>query len=209
MEITAGLVKELREKTGAGIMDCKSALKESKGDLDGAITFLREKGLASAGKKAGRATSEGRVFSYIHGEGTVGVLLEVNCETDFVARTDDFMSLLKDIAMHIAAMDPAYLDRESVPGDAIEKERDILRNQAIESGKPEKIVDKIVDGKIGKYYENFCLLEQAFVKNPDQTIGDLVTEAVAKLGENIQICRFTRFKVGEGAEGKDNKEEAA
>ena len=209
MEITAGLVKELREKTGAGIMDCKSALKESSGDLDGAITFLREKGLASAGKKAGRATSEGRIFSYIHGEGTVGVLLEVNCETDFVARNDDFSALLKDIAMHIAAMDPQYLDRESVPGDAIEKERDILRNQALESGKPEKIVDKIVDGKIGKYYENFCLVEQAFVKNPDQTIADLVTDAVAKLGENIKIGRFTRFKLGEGAEDKSNEEEAA
>ncbi len=209
MEISAGLVKELREKTGAGIMDCKSALKESGGDLEGALTFLREKGLASAGKKAGRATSQGRIFSYIHGEGTVGVLLEVNCETDFVARTDDFTALLKDIAMHVAAMDPAYLDRESVPGDAIEKERDILRNQALESGKPEKIVDKIVEGKIDKYYENFCLLEQAFVKNPDQTIGELVTDAVAKLGENIQISRFTRFKVGEGATDKSSDEEAA
>lgn len=209
MEITAGLVKELREKTGAGIMDCKSALKEADGDLEGAITFLREKGLASAGKKAGRATTQGRIFSYIHGEGTVGVLLEVNCETDFVARNDDFLALLKDIAMHIAAMDPQYLDRESVPGNDIEKERDILRNQAIESGKPEKIVDKIVDGKIDKFYENFCLLEQTFVKDPDKTVSDLVTDAVAKLGENIKIGRFTRFKIGEGAEVKSNEEEAA
>jgi len=208
-DVSASAVKELREKTGAGIMDCKKALKESGGDLEGAITFLREKGLASAGKKAGRATKEGRIGSYIHGEGTVGVLLEVNCETDFVARTDDFTALMKDISMHIAAMNPRFVARDEVTDDVIAKEKEIFKAQAKESGKPDNVIDKIVDGKIDKFYSDVCLLEQSFVKNPDQTVGDLVTEAVAKLGENIKVCRFVRFKVGETTDTSDANEEAA
>jgi len=201
MEISAAAVKELREKTGAGIMDCKKALAQTQGDIEQAVTFLREKGLAAAAKKASRVAAEGIVTSYIHG-GKVGVLLEVNCETDFVAKTDGFSDLVKDIAMHIAAMNPLYVRREEVSADLIEKEREIYTNQAKESGKPDNIIQKMVDGKIEKFYKDICLLEQPFVKNPDITIEKLVIEAIAKLGENITVRRFARFKVGEGIEKK-------
>jgi elongation factor Ts len=199
MEISAAQVRELRERTGAGIMDCKKALKESKGDLVAAMTYLREKGLAAAQEKAGRATSEGIVYSYIHAGGRVGVLVEINCETDFVAKTEDFQSLTKDVAMHIAAMNPIYLRREDVPQDIVGKEKDIYRAQAKASGKSEKVIEKIVQGKLEKFFEEFCLMEQSFVKNPDVTIGGIVTEAISRLGENIKVGRFARFKVGEGA----------
>ena len=199
MDISATQVKELREKTGAGIMDCKKALKESEGELDAALTYLREKGLADAKKKAGRAASEGLVYSYIHAGGKVGVLVEVNCETDFVAKTDDFQALTRNIALHVAAMSPSYVAREDVPEDVIGKERDIYRVQAKESGKPEKVVEKIIDGKLDKFFKDICLLEQPFVKETDVTIGGLVTDAIAKLGENIKVGRFARFKIGEAA----------
>ena len=196
------LVKELREKTGAGFMDCKKALLESGNDLDKAMTYLREKGLAAAAKKAGRAAHEGRVMSYIHGEGKIGVLVEVNCETDFVARTDEFQSLVKDIAMHIAAAGPRYLDKDGVPAEDLEKEKAIFRVQAEESGKKGPVVEKIVEGKIGKFYEEHCLVNQKFVKNPDLTIEALLKNAIATLGENMAIRRFVRFQVGEAAPNK-------
>ena len=198
MEITATMVKELRERTGAGMMDCKSALVEAGGDLDKAVDVLRKKGVASAAKKAGRAAAEGAVSSYIHAGGKIGVLLEVNCETDFVARTDDFVALVRDIAMHVAAADPRFVERQEVTDDVLAHEREIYRDQAVAEGKPEHIVDRIVDGKMDKFFGETVLLEQAFVKNPDQTVGQLVTEAVAKMGENIRVRRFTRFKLGEG-----------
>ncbi len=200
MEISASAVRELREKTGAGIMDCKKALTENNGDMEKAVTYLREKGLAAAQKKASRVAADGLVYSYIHAGGKVGVLVEVNCETDFVAKTDGFADLVKDIAMHIAAMSPTYVRREEVPADVIEKEKEIYAAQARESGKPDHVVAKMIDGKIEKYYKDFCLLEQPFVKDPDTTIEKLVIEAVAKLGENITVRRFTRYKVGEGIE---------
>ncbi len=202
MEISASQVKELREKTGAGIMDCKKALSESKGDMEAAIKYLREKGLAAAQKKAGRTTAEGIVYSYIHGGGRIGVLLELNCETDFVARTEDFQQLAKDLAMHIAAMNPRYVSREDVPGEVIEKEKEIYMNQARESGKPEQVIEKIAQGKLEKFFKEVCLLEQPFVKDPDRTVEKLITEAVARLGENINVRRFVRFRVGEGMEKK-------
>lgn len=202
MEISAIAVKELREKTGAGIMDCKKALAESNGDFEKAVTYLREKGLAAAARKASRIASEGTVTSYIHGGGKVGVLLEVNCETDFVAKTDGFASLVKDIAMHIAAMSPQYVSRKEIPADVIEKERQIYTAQARESGKPDHVIQKMVDGKVEKFYKDVCLLEQPFVKDPDVTIEKLVVDAIAKLGENIAVRRFTRYKVGEGIEKK-------
>ncbi len=202
MEISASNVKELREKTGAGIMDCKKALAESKGDIEKAIDYLREKGLAAAQKKAGRVTAEGLVYSYIHGGGKVGVLLEVNCETDFVAKTEGFATLVKDAAMHIAAMNPQYVGRAAVPAEVIERERQIYRAQAKESGKPQNVIEKIAEGKIDKFYKEVCLLEQPFVKNPDITIEKLVMDAIAKLGENISIRRFVRYRVGEGIEKK-------
>ncbi|MBI5643785.1 MAG: translation elongation factor Ts [Deltaproteobacteria bacterium] len=202
MEISATAVKELREKTGAGIMDCKRALAESKGDFEKAVTYLREKGLAAAAKKASRVASDGLVTSYIHGGGKVGVLLEVNCETDFVAKTDGFAALVKDIAMHIAAMSPQYVSRNEVSADVIEKEKQIYAVQARESGKPEHVIQKMVDGKLDKFFKEVCLLEQPFVKNPDATIEKLVVDAIAKLGENITVRRFVRFKVGEGIEKK-------
>ncbi len=201
MEISAAAVKELREKTGAGFMDCKKALSQTKGDIEKAVTFLREKGLAAAAKKASRVASEGIVTSYIHG-GKVGVLVEVNCETDFVAKTDGFSDLVKDVAMHIAAMNPLYVRREEVPAELVEKEKEIFAHQAKESGKPENVIQKMVDGKIEKFFKEICLLEQPFVKNPDLTIEKLIVEAVAKLGENITVRRFARFKVGEGIEKK-------
>ena len=201
-EITAALVKELRERTGAGMMDCKKALAATEGDMDKAIDFLREKGLAAAAKKAGRIAAEGLVESYIHGGGRIGVLVEVNCETDFVAKTDAFKSLVKDIAMHIVAANPSYLRREEVPAAELEHEKMVLSEQARNEGKPEKIIEKMVTGRIEKYYKEVCLLEQPFVKDPDKTISDLITESIAKIGENIAIRRFTRYQLGEGIEKK-------
>ena len=202
MEIKASAVKELREKTGAGMMDCKKALAEANGDMEKAAEILREKGIASASKKAGRIAAEGVVDSYIHGNGRIGVLVEVNCETDFVAKTDEFKSFVRDIAMHIAATNPKYLQREEVAQEEIEKEREILTQQALNEGKPEKIVEKMVDGRIDKFFKEICLLEQPFVKDPDKTIEQLVKEQIAKIGENINIRRFVRFELGEGLEKK-------
>lgn len=201
-EITAALVKELRERTGAGMMDCKKALSATDGDLEKAIDFLREKGLAAAAKKAGRVAAEGLVEAYIHGGGRIGVLVEVNCETDFVAKTDAFKELVKDIAMHIAATNPSYLKREEVPTAELEHEQAVLAEQARNEGKPEKIIEKMVAGRIEKYYKEVCLMEQPFVKDPDKTISDLITESIAKIGENISIRRFSRYQLGEGIEKK-------
>lgn len=203
MEISASQVRDLREKTGAGIMDCKNALKESEGNLDNAVDYLRQKGLAAASKKAGRVAAEGIVGSYIHAGGSIGVLVEVNCETDFVARNEDFQQLVKDISMHIAASNPLVVSREEISAELIEKEREIYRAQALESGKPEKIVDKIVGGKVDKFCSEITLLEQAFIKNPDMTIEAVINEATAKIGEKITIRRFARFHVGEGLEKKE------
>ena len=202
-EITAALVKELRERTGAGMMDCKKALSATDGDLEKAIDFLREKGLAAAAKKAGRVAAEGLVEAYIHGGGRIGVLVEVNCETDFVAKTDAFKELVKDIAMHIAATNLSYLKREEVPTAELEHEQAVLAEQARNEGKPEKIIEKMVAGRIEKYYKEVCLMEQPFVKDPDKTISDLITESIAKIGENISIRRFTRYQLGEGIEKKE------
>ena len=202
-EITAALVKELRERTGAGMMDCKKALSATDGDLEKAIDFLREKGLAAAAKKAGRVAAEGLVEAYIHGGGRIGVLVEVNCETDFVAKTDAFKELVKDIAMHIAATNPSYLKREEVPTAELEHEQAVLAEQARNEGKPEKIIEKMVAGRIEEYYKEVCLMEQPFVKDPDKTISDLITESIAKIGENISIRRFTRYQLGEGIEKKE------
>jgi elongation factor Ts len=195
--ISATAVKDLREKTGAGMMECKKALTDAGGDFEKAIDLLRQKGLASAAKKAARTASQGLIGSYIHMD-KIGVMIEINCETDFVARTDDFQSLVKDVAMHIAAANPTYLSREDVPADVLEREKDIYRAQV--TGKPENIVEKIVEGKIDKFYSDTCLVDQIFVKDPDgkKKIKDLVTEKVAKLGENIIIRRFARFQLGEG-----------
>lgn len=198
MQVTPQLVKELRERTGAGMMDCKRALVESEGDVEKAIELLRKQGMATAAKKAGRIAAEGMVGSYIHAGGTIGVLLEVNSETDFVARTDDFQALVKDLAMHIAASDPEFVSREEVTADVLERERAIYREQAVESGKPANVVDRIVEGKIEKFFAESVLMEQPFIKDPDMTVQQLVTAVIAKLGENIQIRRFARFKVGEG-----------
>lgn len=196
---TATEIKELREKTGAGFLECKKALEESGDNVDKAISYLRERGLAAAHKKAGRAANEGRIHSYIHGAGKIGVLVEVNCETDFVAKTEEFVNLVHNIAMHVAAASPRYLDKTAVPAEELEKEREIFRAQAASSGKPAAVIEKIVDGKINKFYEETCLLHQAFVKEPDKSVETLVKEAIAKLGENIAIRRFTRYLVGEGA----------
>ena len=198
-EITPQLVKQLREKTNAGMMDCKRALSESSGDMEKAEAILRTKGIASAGKKSTRATKEGMVASYIHLQGKVGVLVEINCETDFVAKNDIFREFVKDITLHIAAAHPLYVSREEVPGVALEKEREIYRGQV--QGKPANIVEKIVEGKVDKYYSSVCLLDQAFIKNPDQTIKELVGSKIAELGENIVIRRFTRYMVGEELDG--------
>ncbi|SHK33341.1 translation elongation factor Ts [Alicyclobacillus tolerans] len=204
MEVTASMVKELREKTGAGMMDCKRALAEADGDMERAMEVLRERGLASAAKKSGRVAAEGLVEAYIHGGGRIGVLVEVNCETDFVAKNEDFRQLVRDIAMHIAASNPLYVRRDEVSSEFIEKEREILRAQTLNEGKPENIVDKIVDGRIEKYLKEICLLDQPFVKNPDKTVEMLVREKIAQIGENISIRRFTRFVVGEGIEKKES-----
>lgn len=197
-EISAALVKELRERTGAGMMDCKKALAQCDGDMEKAIDFLREKGLAAAAKKEGRIAAEGLVESYIHGGGRIGVLVEVNCETDFVARGEEFKVFVRDIAMQIAAAKPLYLVKEEVPAEVLQHEKDILRAQALNEGKPEKIVEKMVEGRIEKYYKEVCLMEQAFVKDPDKTIKDLVLEKTSKIGERIVVRRFTRYELGEG-----------
>lgn len=204
MNVTAQMVKELRERTGAPMMSCKEVLQEAEGNMDKAIDLLRTKGLAAAAKKAGRTTADGAVGSYIHAGGKIGVLVEVNCETDFVARTDDFQALVKDIAMHIAASDPRYVKREEVTGADLDKEREIYRQQALDSGKPENVVDRIVEGKLGKFYQETVLLEQPFVKNPDLSVGEMIAEKVGKIGENIQVRRFARFVRGEGIEKEDD-----
>ncbi len=191
------MVRELRERTGAGMMDCKKALSEVGGDVDKATVFLREKGLAAAAKRAGRSAGDGVVGSYIHGNGKIGVLVEVNCETDFVARTDDFQGLVKEIAMQVAAANPRYVSREEVPADIVDQECSIFKNQAAESGKPEKVIEKIVAGKLEKFYSEICLLEQVYIKDSDKKIGDLVTDAISKFGENLVVRRFARFQLGD------------
>jgi elongation factor Ts len=196
-EISATMVKQLREKTGAGIMDCKEALTACAGDIDNAVDFLRKKGLATAQKRAGRAMMEGTIQPYIHLGGKLGVLVEVNCETDFVAKTDDFKELARNIAMHIAASNPVSVSPEEVPEEIISKENEIYRAQALQMGKPEKMIDKIVEGKLAKFFKENCLLNQAYVRNPDITVTDLLNESIAKIGENITIKRFVRFQIGE------------
>ena len=195
MEITAGMVKELRSLSGAGIMECKSALKETKGDVEDAITFLRKKGLAKADKKSDRNTSEGKVGTYIHQGGKIGVMLQLNCETDFVANTPDFQELVRDVAMHIAAAKPRFATREEVTEEVLGKEREIFVHQAKESGKPENIIDTIVTGKIEKFYAENCVLEQPFVKDTNVTIGELIKQKIALLGENINLSQFARFEI--------------
>ena len=196
MKITSQMVKELRDKTNAGMMDCKKALSETEGDMEKAVDLLRQKGLAVAAKRADRATSEGVIQTYIHAGNKLGVMVEVGCETDFVAKTDSFIEFAKDIAMHIAASSPVAINREAVPGDLVDRERDIYVKQAQDSGKPENIIEKIVSGKIDKFYSEICLMEQKFVKNPDISVQDMLNEIIASLGENISIKRFERFQVG-------------
>lgn len=202
--VTAELVKQLRERTGVGMMDCKKALTECTGDIEKAVEYLREKGLAAAAKKSGRVAAEGIIESYIHGnDGRIGVLVEVNIETDFAAKNEDFKEFVKDIAMHIAASKPEYVSREEVPASVVEKEKEILKAQALNEGKPEKIVEKMIEGRIEKFYKEICLLDQPFVKDPDKTIQQMVTEKIAVIGENINIRRFVRFEKGEGIERKE------
>lgn len=196
MEITAAMVQELRNRTGIGMMECKKALAESKGDLEKAITILRKKGYARAEKKSGRDTSEGLVGAYIHMNGKLGVLVEVNCETDFVARNDDFKELVKNISLHIAAANPKYISSEDVPSEILDEERDIIREQFKDSNKPPEIVDKIVDGKLSKFYKEVCLLDQAYIKDDKMSVNDLITEFIAKSGENVKVNRFTRYEIG-------------
>ncbi len=203
-EVSAAVVKELRERTGAGMMDCKRALVEKNGDMEAAIEYLREKGLAAAAKKAGRIATEGLVESYIHAGGKIGVLIEVNCETDFVAKTDDFRQLVKDLAMHIAANNPTYVSSDEIPAEVIAKEREIYRQQALNEGKPEKIVDKMVDGRVQKFFAEVCLLDQGFVRDPDVTIANLIQNKIATIGEKISVRRFARFALGEGMEKRVN-----
>jgi elongation factor Ts len=207
-EITASAVKALREKTQAGMVDCKNALVEAGGDESAAIEILRKKGMASAGKKAGRVTAEGAVGSYIHMGGKVGVMVEINCESDFVARGDEFQQLVKDVAMHIAASDPRYASRDEVPADTIEKEREILlgqlKNDPKNAGKPEDVLNKIIEGRLNKFYEESVLVDQPFVKDPSKTVGELVAEKIASIKENISIRRFTRYKMGEGIEKRQD-----
>jgi elongation factor Ts len=199
MEISAAVVKELREKTGAGMMDCKKALGETGGDLDKAVDYLRQKGLAAAAKKAGRVAADGAVAAYVHPGGKIGVLVEINCETDFVARTAEFQALLKDIAMQVAAANPRYVRREEVSAEESEKEQSIYRQQALETGKPAAVIDKIIEGKMERFYSEVCLLEQSFIKDPDKKVADIMNGAIARLGENIQVRRFARYHLGEGA----------
>ncbi|MCI5642671.1 translation elongation factor Ts [Peptoniphilus sp. SGI.035] len=202
MAITAALVKELREKTGAGMMDCKKALSETNGDMDKAVDFLREKGLASVAKKSSRIASEGLVDSYIHG-GRIGVLVEVNSETDFVAKNEEFKNFVRDIAMQVAAVAPKYVSREEVPAEEVEHEKNILTEQARGENKPEHIIEKMVEGRLEKFYEEICLLDQDFIKDPDKKIKDILNDLIAKIGENIKIRRFVRFEVGEGLEKRE------
>jgi elongation factor Ts len=201
MEISADLVKKLREKTGVGLMDCKEALRAADGDMEKAVDHLREKGLAKLAKRTGRAATEGSISSYIHTGGKVGTMAEVNCETDFVAKTNEFQAFVKDVVMQITASNPTYIRREDIPPEVLEREKTIYRNQARDSGKPEKILDKIAEGKLEKFYQEVCLMEQSFIKNTDITIKELLEELVTKLGENIVIRRFVRFQLGETAEG--------
>jgi elongation factor Ts len=196
-QIPAELVKQLRDRTGAGMMECKAALQEANGDLEEAATILRKRGLAQAAKKSGRATSEGLIGSYIHMGGKIGVLVELNCESDFVARTDDFQTLLREVALQVAAASPEYVRREDVPADVLDRERSIYRAQMENSGKPPQVIDKIVEGKLGSFYEQTVLLDQASIRDPKTTVGQMVQAAVAKLGENVSVARFVRFKVGE------------
>jgi elongation factor Ts len=200
MEVSTASVRELREKTGAGIMDCKKALAECGGDLEKATDYLRQKGLAAAAKKIGRVAAEGSVGAYIHAGGKIGVLVELNCETDFVARTPEFQALLKDLAMQVAAANPRYINVEDVPQAELEKEREIYRQQSLESGKPEKVIEKIVEGKLSRFYSEVCLMDQPFIKDPDRKVGDVVREGIDRLKENIQVRRFVRYHLGEGAE---------
>jgi len=197
MEISIELVKDLRQRTGAGVTDCKAALTEAQGNMEAAIDYLRRKGLATAAKKAGRIATDGLVSSYIHAGGKMGVLVEVNCETDFVAKTGDFQTFVKNIAMHIAAANPQYIKREEIPEEVLERERAIYRTQAQEAGKPQKIIDKIVEGKMERFYSEVCLLEQTYVRDPDLTIKEFLDAMIAKVGENISIRRFARFQLGE------------
>ena len=199
MEVSASTVKELREKTGAGMMDCKKALAANDGDLQKAIDYLRQKGLAAAAKKADRVAADGAVGAYVHPGGKIGVLVEINCETDFVARTAEFQALVKDIAMQVAAANPRVVRREEVPIDELEKEREIYRRQALDTGKPEKVVEKIIEGKVERFYSEVCLMEQSFIKDPDKTISNVINDAIARFGENIQVRRFARYHLGEGA----------
>lgn len=197
MDITTEMIKDLREKTGVGVMDCKVALKECNGDIKAAVDYLRKKGIATAKKRSSRTTSNGQVQSYIHGGGKIGVLVEVNCETDFTGRTDDFTEFARDLAMQIAAANPVSVDRETIPPEVLEREREIYATQAGETGKPEKVIEKIVEGKLTKFYSEACLLDQPFVKNPDITIQDYLNEMIAKTGENVVIRRFARFQLGD------------
>jgi elongation factor Ts len=202
--VTAEMVKELRERTGAGILDCKKALTEKNGDVEKAIEFLREKGLAAAAKKAGRIAAEGLCESYIHGGGRIGVLLELNCETDFVAKTDDFKTLAKDICMQIAAAKPEYVRREEVPEEVVEKEKEIFTHQALNEGKPAAVVEKMIVGRLEKFYKEICLLEQPFIKDSDKTVQQLIVEKIATIGENINVRRFVRYELGEGLEKRQD-----
>ena len=198
MEITAAMVKELRQVTGAGVLDCRKALEVSAGDFESAVAALREKGLAEAAKRAGREASDGRVEAYVHPGNRIAVLLELNCETDFVARTDDFKTLAHDLALHIAFAAPRYLTREQVPGEVVERERSDYRAQAVEEGKPEHIVDRIIEGRLEKFFQQACLMEQPFVKDEEKTVQELITDAIAKLGENVVMRRFVRYQLGKG-----------
>jgi elongation factor Ts len=200
MELNATVVKELREKTGAGFMDCKKALAETGGNLQKAVDYLRQKGLAAAAKKADRVAADGAVGAYVHPGGKIGVLVEINCQTDFVARTTEFQTLLKDMAMQIAAASPHYVKREEVPGDEIAKEREIYYRQALESGKPDKVIEKIVEGKMERFYSEVCLLEQAFIKDPDRKVTDIINDAITRMGEKIEVRRFARYHLGEGVQ---------
>lgn len=203
MHIDAKVVKSLREKTGAGMMDCKKALQEAEGNLEKAVDLLREKGLSAAAKRADRAANQGIVDSYIHLGGKIGVLVEVNCETDFVARNDEFRAFVRNLCLQVAATNPSYLSKDDVSESILEKERQIIKTQALNDGKPEKVVDKIVEGRLEKYYRENCLLEQAFVKDEDITVGELQTNLIAKIGENIVVRRYCRFEIGEGADAKN------
>ena len=200
MELNATVVKELREKTGAGFMDCKKALAESGGNLEKAVDYLRQKGLAAAAKKADRVAADGAVGAYVHPGGKIGVLVEINCQTDFVARTTEFQTLLKDMAMQVAAASPRYVKREEVHGDEIVREREIYHRQALESGKPENVIEKIVEGKMERFYSEICLVEQAFIKDPDRKVSDIINDAITRMGEKIEVRRFARYHLGEGVQ---------